>query len=73
MDIDLITVLLKRWHPETHIIHLPFSEATITLQNISILTGLSVDGEAVTGANPTLSIPEWQDMCYRLLRFQPDA
>ena len=64
MDVGLITVLLERWHPETHTFHLPFNETTITLQDVSILTGLSVDGEAVTGVDLTLNISESQDMCY---------
>ena len=37
-------------------LHLPFGEAT-TLQDVSVLIGLSVDDKAVTGADPTLSIP----------------
>ena len=63
MNVDLITTLLERWHPETHTVHLPFGKVTITLQDVSILTGLPVDGDPVIGVDPTLIIPEWQALC----------
>ena len=53
--------------------HLPFNEVTITLQDVSILTGLLVDGDPVTGVDPTLIIPEWQALCLRLLGFEHDV
>ena len=64
MNVGLITALLQRWHQEIHIFHLLFGKTTITLQNVSVLIGLPVDGEAVIGADLTLGIQEWQTMYY---------
>ncbi|KAG8478820.1 hypothetical protein CXB51_028798 [Gossypium anomalum] len=44
----LINVLIKRWRPETHTFHLPCGECTITLEDVQLQLGLSVDGSALT-------------------------
>ena len=51
IDIDwsLVTSLVERWQPNTHTFHLPTCEMSITLQDIAILTGLPIDGNAVCG------------------------
>ncbi|QHN87253.1 uncharacterized protein DS421_16g553460 [Arachis hypogaea] len=45
----LLSVLVERWRPETHTFHLPVGEVTVTLEDMSYILGLPINGEAVTG------------------------
>lgn len=47
-DVSLITALVERWRPETNTFHFTFGEMTVTLEDVYMLTGLPVVGEAVT-------------------------
>ena len=60
----VLLLLYLRDGTQRHIFHLLFGETTITLQDVGILTRLSIDREVVIGADPTLSILEWQAICY---------
>ncbi|XP_074326285.1 serine/threonine-protein phosphatase 7 long form homolog [Apium graveolens] len=48
IDWSLITALIERWRPETHTFHFPIGECMISLQDVSCLLGLRIDGAAVT-------------------------
>lgn len=71
LDHALITALVERWRQETHTFHLPVGEATVTLQDVSIMWGLPIDGEPVTGHDIARTTEEWQEMCEELLGFRP--
>ena len=49
VDSKLVVALLERWRPETHTFHFPTGESTITLEDVRMLFGLRIDGQAVNG------------------------
>jgi hypothetical protein len=54
---SLLSSMVDRWRPETHTFHLPCGKMTITLQDVNLITGLPVTGEAITGITDT---GEWK-------------
>ncbi|KAK1360766.1 serine/threonine-protein phosphatase 7 long form-like [Heracleum sosnowskyi] len=70
IDWSLITALIERWRrSETHSIYLPFGECTISLQDVSILLGLRIDGPTVIGFTSVEG--GWDDYIQRVLGVKP--
>ena len=68
---SLISALVERWRRETNTFHLPLGETTITLDEVSLVLGLQIDGDPVVG--PKVGDEAAMDMCGRLLGKLPSA
>ncbi|KAE8772724.1 transposon protein, putative, Mutator sub-class [Hordeum vulgare] len=51
LNAKALTALTDRWRPETHSFHLPLGEMTITVEDIAMITGIPIEGRALTGKN----------------------
>lgn len=58
IDTSFIYALLERWRPETHTFHFPTGECTITLEDVSMLLVLCVNGRVVVGPSE-ISTNSW--------------
>ncbi|XP_027908580.1 protein MAIN-LIKE 2-like [Vigna unguiculata] len=67
LDNALIAALVERWRRETNTFHLTVGELTITLEDVSLLLGLAIDGEPVIGP---ISAPS--SVCEKLLGRVPE-
>ena len=68
LDWHLIIVFIERWCPKTHTFHVHQGECTITLHDVSIILGLSIDGVAVND-NTCL---DFREVCATLLGVLPE-
>ncbi|XP_044392128.1 serine/threonine-protein phosphatase 7 long form homolog [Triticum aestivum] len=64
-----LTALVDRWRPETHSFHLPCGELTMTLQDMAMISGLPINGQAVTGR---VSVGNWRERTADLIGVQPE-
>ena len=67
IDHNLIMAFIEQWRPETHTFHLPHGETTITLQDVEVILGIPIDGEAIVG---TIDFT-WADECWSMLGINP--
>ncbi|MQL93915.1 hypothetical protein Taro_026561 [Colocasia esculenta] len=63
LDVALIQALKERWDPECHAFLFPWGHMVPTLEDVVRITGLRVDGQAVTGTTYT----SYQEPVERLL------
>lgn len=69
---SIMTAFVARWRAETHTFHFKdVGEATVTLQDVGIISGLRVDGQAVIGEDPGYGVDRWQDLLEDLLGIRP--
>ncbi|KAL0286581.1 UNVERIFIED_CONTAM: Serine/threonine-protein phosphatase 7 long form [Sesamum angustifolium] len=71
-DCHLITALVERWRSETHSFHFRVGEATITLQDVQVIWGLTIEGEPVSGTDLERTSVQWQEYCMQYIGFAPE-
>uniref|UniRef100_A0A8I6YJU6 Aminotransferase-like plant mobile domain-containing protein n=1 Tax=Hordeum vulgare subsp. vulgare TaxID=112509 RepID=A0A8I6YJU6_HORVV len=49
LNATALTALTDHWRPEMHSFHLPLGEMSVTLEDITMITGLPIEGRALTG------------------------
>ena len=59
----LVTELCERWRIETHTFHMPLGETTVTLEDVSLQLGVSLDGETITRS----TFGNLMELCQELL------
>lgn len=72
-DAGLITAFVERWRQETHTFHLPFAEATITLEDVHYILGLPTAGHPVIHDFDSPTDAELRVMTYESLGVVPDG
>ncbi|MQM16163.1 hypothetical protein Taro_049116 [Colocasia esculenta] len=65
-DVALIQALKERWDPECHTFLFPWGHMVPTLEDVVRITGLRVDGQAVTGVTYT----SYQEQVERWLKLE---
>ncbi|KAK1669189.1 hypothetical protein QYE76_057348 [Lolium multiflorum] len=63
-----ITALVDRWRPETHTFHLRAGEMTPTLQDVSMIIGLPIQGEPLCMNTPS---DGWREQMENLIDMTP--
>ncbi|CAN0892993.1 Serine/threonine-protein phosphatase 7 long form homolog [Linum grandiflorum] len=61
---------MERWRPETNTFHMYHDKMTITLEDVSFITGLPVDGATVSEEYPDKDY-DWGPTIFRILGETP--
>ncbi|KAK1642373.1 hypothetical protein QYE76_060178 [Lolium multiflorum] len=69
MNPSAITALVDRWRPETHSFHLRTGEMTVTLQDMSLILALPVEGKQLC---IDTSCEDWRGKMFDLIGKVPD-
>ncbi|XBI77992.1 hypothetical protein VPH35_087764 [Triticum aestivum] len=64
-----MTALIDRWRPETHSFHLSCGVMTVTLEDMAMISGLPINGEALTGTTVSAN---WRDRVGQLTGVFPE-
>ena len=65
-DHALITTFVERWCPKTHSFHLPHGVMMIILQDVEVIMGMPIEGEAMVRSNERT----WKTVCAEMLGIQ---
>uniref|UniRef100_A0A8I6WWQ4 Aminotransferase-like plant mobile domain-containing protein n=1 Tax=Hordeum vulgare subsp. vulgare TaxID=112509 RepID=A0A8I6WWQ4_HORVV len=69
LNATALTALTDRWRPETHSFHLPLGEMSITLEDIAMISGLPIEGRALTGK---VRAAGWRQRVAALVGVEPE-
>ncbi|KAE8771315.1 hypothetical protein D1007_56838 [Hordeum vulgare] len=69
LNATALTALTDRWRPETHSFHLPLGEMSISLEDIAMISGLPIEGRALTGKVRTAG---WRQRVAALVGVEPE-
>jgi len=58
---------VERWRTDTHTFHFPLGETTVSLEDVELILGLPIDGQAVT----RITSGDLVSFCEQLLGFIP--
>ncbi|MBA0817964.1 hypothetical protein Gohar_021549 [Gossypium harknessii] len=64
LDSKLISALIEKWRPETYTFYFPCRECIITLEDVQLQLGLTVDGSTLI---ESVQSADWGAVCYDLL------
>ncbi|KAM3365328.1 hypothetical protein ACQJBY_015215 [Aegilops geniculata] len=68
LNAPLVSAIADRWRPETHSFHLRTGEMTVTLEDVSLITGLAIDGRPLCMSTDS---DGWREQMIALIGIAP--